>query len=103
MTVIAVMVALASQKPIQFSRADQYWLVGKRRHDIRFRFAHQLVHGDKLKSAGTRAVDNQRERQHRSFPVAAAIVHKNNVAALLIVRLAGRQMVEHAQRRFVAA
>ncbi len=27
-TVMPVMVALKSQKPIQFSSADQYWLVG---------------------------------------------------------------------------
>src|SRR5208282_4684487 len=68
----------------------------ERRHDIRFGFAHQLVDGDELKSAGTGAVDDQRERQDGSFPVATAIVHENDVAALLIVRLAGWQVVEHA-------
>src|SRR5208282_1189653 len=73
-------------------------LVGReRRHDIRFRFAHQLVDGDELKSAGTRAIDNQRKRQHGSFPIAAAIVHENDVAALRIVRLAGWQVVEYAR------
>src|SRR5208282_1405858 len=68
----------------------------KRRHDIRFRFAHQLVYGDELKSAGAGAIDDQRERQHGSFAVTAASVQENNVAALLIARLARWQVVEHA-------
>src|SRR5208282_4495827 len=66
------------------------------RHNIGFGFAHQLVYGDKIKSAGTGAIDNQRERQYGSFPVPAAIVHENDVAALLVVRLARGQVVEHA-------
>src|SRR5208282_3695034 len=72
-------------------------LVGRERgHDIGFGFAHQLVDGDEIKSAGTGAVDDQRERPYGSFAVTAAIVHQNDVAAPHhIVRLTGGQVVEH--------
>ena len=65
------------------------------RHDLGFRFAHQLVDGHEFKSAGTRAFDNEREGEHGSFAIAAAIVHKNDVAARLIVGAARGQVVEH--------
>ena len=84
------MVALNSQKPDPIQPRGPILIGRERRHDIGFGFAHQLVDGDEFKSAGTGAVDNQRESLHGSFAVAAAIVHENDVAALrLIVRLAG--------------
>ena len=85
--------------PVQPSRPI---FVGReRRHNIGFRLPHQLIDRDKGKSAGASAIDNQRERKHRSLAIPAAVVHQNDVAACLIVLLTRRQMLQHRSRNLL--
>jgi hypothetical protein len=68
---------------------------GQGGHDVGFGFPEQLVDGDKLESAGASALNDEREGEHGSLAIAAAIVHENDIAASLqIVRFAGRQVIE---------
>jgi hypothetical protein len=100
MIVMPAMVAVNSPKLIRSARGPVFvrW---ERGHDIGFGFTHQLVDGDELKPA-RRAIDDEGEGEHGALAIAAAIVHENDIAALRIIRLAGRQMIEDFGRRFAA-
>ena len=78
-----LMVAVKSPQADRIEARGPDFIGGERGHDIGFGFSHQLMERDELEAAGASAFDDERESEDGALAIATAVVHENDVAAML--------------------